>query len=139
LIESWNVEMTVRYLIAPLGMAFLLVAAADLRAEDAAPSPATPVAAPADAAAPTTEPPPTKELFEAGQQLFRNRCARCHGWNMVNLGSISFDLRKFPHDDRARFFHSVTNGKNSMPAWKDILSQQEIESVWAYVRTGGKM
>ncbi len=85
------------------------------------------------------EPPPTKELFDAGKRTFGNRCARCHGWNMVNLGSISFDLRKFPHDDRARFFHSVTNGKNAMPAWKDILSQQEIESVWAYVRTGGKM
>jgi mono/diheme cytochrome c family protein len=130
--------MIVRYFIASLGVALLLASGANLRAEDAA-QPASPAAAPADAAAPTTEPPPTKEVFEAGQQLFRNRCARCHGWNMVNLGSISFDLRKFPHDDRARFFHSVTNGKNAMPAWKDILTQQEIESVWAYVRTGGKM
>jgi len=58
---------------------------------------------------------------------------------MVNLGSISFDLRKFPHDDAVRFFHSVRYGKNAMPVWKDILSEEEVENVWAYVRTGGKM
>ena len=56
---------------------------------------------------------------------------------MVNPGNGSFDLRKFPHDDRTRFFNSVRNGKNSMPPWKDILRPDEIESVWAYVRSGG--
>jgi mono/diheme cytochrome c family protein len=56
---------------------------------------------------------------------------------MVNPGNGSFDLRKFPHDDRTRFFNSVRNGKNSMPPWKDILRPEEIEAVWAYVRTGG--
>ena len=93
--------------------------------------------APASAAA--EEPPPTQAQFDAGKQLFSNRCARCHGWNMVNLGSFSFDLRKFPHNDRARFFNSVMNGKNAMPVWKDVLTKEDIENVWAYVRTGGKM
>ena len=85
------------------------------------------------------EPPPSKELFEAGKRTFGNRCARCHGWNMVNLGSIAFDLRKFPHEDRVRFMTSVHNGKNAMPAWKGVLSEDEIEGVWAYVRMGGQM
>jgi mono/diheme cytochrome c family protein len=58
---------------------------------------------------------------------------------MVNLGSISFDLRKFPPDDAVRFFHSVRYGKNAMPVWKEILSTEDIAAVWAYVRTGGKM
>ncbi len=56
---------------------------------------------------------------------------------MVNPGNISFDLRKFPHNDRARFFNSVRNGKNAMPPWKDVLHPDEIEALWAYVRTGG--
>jgi mono/diheme cytochrome c family protein len=97
------------------------------RADDAAP------------AAGGVEAPPTQALFDAGKRTFGNRCARCHGWNMVNLGSISFDLRKFPPNDRARFMNSVHNGKNAMPAWKGILTEDEIEGVWAYVRTGGKM
>jgi mono/diheme cytochrome c family protein len=84
------------------------------------------------------EPPPTPAEFAKGEALFASICAHCHGPQMVNPGNASFDLRKFPHDDRARFFNSVENGKNSMPPWKDILRGDEIEAVWAYVRTGGK-
>jgi mono/diheme cytochrome c family protein len=29
------------------------------------------------------------------------------------------------------------NGKNSMPPWRDVLKPDEIEAIWAYVRTGG--
>lgn len=86
-----------------------------------------------------TEPPPSRQMFDDGQQVYRDNCSRCHGWDMQNLGSYSFDLRKFPHNDRQRFFHSVLNGKNSMPAWKGILTDKEIEEVWAYVRMGGHM
>lgn len=83
------------------------------------------------------EPPPSPEEFAKGAELFANICSHCHGPNMVNPGTISFDLRKFPHNDRARFFNSVRNGKNAMPPWKDILHPDEIEAIWAYVRTGG--
>jgi len=84
------------------------------------------------------EPPPTPQQFAKGEALFESICSHCHGPHMVNPGNISFDLRKFPHDDRARFFNSVRNGKNSMPPWKDILKPDEIEAIWAYVRSGGK-
>jgi mono/diheme cytochrome c family protein len=83
------------------------------------------------------EAPPSPEQFDAGADLFRHICSHCHGPRMVNPGNGSFDLRKFPHDDRARFFNSVRNGKNSMPPWKDVLHPDEIEAVWAYIRTGG--
>jgi mono/diheme cytochrome c family protein len=84
------------------------------------------------------EAPPTKAEFAKGEALFDQICSHCHGPHMVNPGDVSFDLRKFPHDDRARFFNSVRNGKDGMPPWKDILKPDEIEAVWAYVRTGGK-
>ena len=83
------------------------------------------------------EPPPSPEQFDKGAQLFAQICSHCHGPHMVNPGNASFDLRKFPHDDRERFFNSVRNGKKAMPPWKDILHPDEIEAVWAYVRTGG--
>jgi mono/diheme cytochrome c family protein len=84
------------------------------------------------------EPQPTPAEFAKGEALYDSICSHCHGPHMVNPGNASFDLRKFPHDDRARFFHSVRNGKNSMPPWKDVLKPDEIEALWAYVRTGGK-
>jgi mono/diheme cytochrome c family protein len=109
-----------------------------VRADDAAPGKLPPENV---LSAPTgkEEPKPTQAQFDEGKRIFQNRCARCHGWNMVNLGSIAFDLRQFPHDDRVRFFHSVTYGKKAMPTWKDILTQEDIANIWAYVRTGGQM
>jgi mono/diheme cytochrome c family protein len=50
----------------------------------------------------------------------------------------AFDLRTFPHDQHSRFVNSVTNGKNSMPAWGGVLKQEEIEALWAYVVAGEK-
>ncbi|HET7880350.1 MAG TPA: cytochrome c [Acetobacteraceae bacterium] len=82
--------------------------------------------------------PPTRAQFEEGSQLFAQICSHCHGPKMVNPGTVSFDLRKFPHDDAARFFNSVRNGKNNMPPWRDVLKPNEIEAIWAYVRTGGE-
>ncbi len=83
------------------------------------------------------EPSPTPAQFDKGSELFASICSHCHGPHMVNPGNVSFDLRKFPHDQRARFFNSVENGKNAMPPWKDVLHPDEIEALWAYVETGG--
>ncbi|MGH8765873.1 MAG: c-type cytochrome, partial [Burkholderiales bacterium] len=66
-------------------------------------------------------------------------CSHCHGFNMVNPGTITFDLRQFPRNDKARFLNSVGKGKNGrMPPWGSVLSAQEIDQIWAYVLTGGK-
>jgi mono/diheme cytochrome c family protein len=81
---------------------------------------------------------PSPDLVSQGKDLYTQLCSHCHGIRMVNPGNSSFDLRKFPHADRARFFNSVTHGKNTMPAWGDMLKPDEIEALWAYVRTGGK-
>lgn len=71
-----------------------------------------------------------------GRELFGAYCAHCHGANMVNPGNSSFDLRTFPLDDKERFVNSVTHGKNAMPAWGDILSRDEIDALWEYVKHG---
>lgn len=79
-------------------------------------------------------------LAHKGKQLYVTNCVHCHGINMVTPGTVAFDLREFPHDDHARFVNSVTHGKNNrMPAWGDLLKSDEIEALWAYVLTGGKI
>jgi mono/diheme cytochrome c family protein len=78
------------------------------------------------------------EMAEKGKALYAHHCSHCHGFNMVNSGSIAYDLRQFPHTDKARFVRSVTEGKNGrMPQWGDLLKPQEIDEIWAYVMTGG--
>lgn len=74
-----------------------------------------------------------------GKAMYAHNCSHCHGFNMVNPGTVAYDLRQFPHDDKARFAHSVAEGKNGrMPPWGDLLSREDIDDLWAYVKTGGK-
>ncbi len=80
---------------------------------------------------------PSPELAAQGKTLYRQFCSNCHGVNMVNAGTSSYDLRKFPQDDKARFVNSVVHGKKAMPPWGDIVMPDEIEAIWAYVLTGG--
>ena len=70
---------------------------------------------------------------DLGKAIFAEHCSHCHGFNMVNAGTITPDLRKFP-DDRQRFFDTVKHGKNNrMPPWGDILSDDDIANLWAYI------
>jgi mono/diheme cytochrome c family protein len=48
----------------------------------------------------------------------------------------SFDLRKFPRDQRERFVTSVVKGKKAMPPWGDLLSTDDIDALWAYLVAG---
>ena len=77
--------------------------------------------------------------IERGHAQFERTCAQCHGRNMVNSGTTSYDLRRFPLDDAQRFFTSVTNGKGNMPSFREALTEDQIRLLWAYVGSrGGK-
>lgn len=97
-------------------------------------------AASASAMADDDDAPPTftSEQIAAGAKLFKNNCAVCHGERMVDPGGGFFDLRTFPPAQRSRFMNSVSNGKNSMPPWKSVLSQEQIGNLFAYVVAGEK-
>jgi mono/diheme cytochrome c family protein len=104
----------------------------------ALPTPSLPARAQQAANAPV-DPPTSPDAVERGKQSFALHCSHCHGMNMVTAGNVTYDLRQFPHDQRERFFESVTNGRdNRMPPWGDVLSQEEIGDIWSYVKTGGK-
>jgi mono/diheme cytochrome c family protein len=70
---------------------------------------------------------------DLGKAIFAEKCSHCHGPNMVNSGTITPDLRRFP-DDNPRFVATVKQGKNNrMPPWGDILNDDDIANLWAYV------
>lgn len=98
---------------------------------------------PAPAEAPPVVIPPavpfTAEAVDKGRDQFHRTCAQCHGRNMINSGTTVYDLRKFPTEQRERFFTSVTNGKGNMPSFRGALEPETIELLWSYVATrGGK-
>ncbi len=71
--------------------------------------------------------------IDLGKAIFAEKCSHCHGPNMVNAGTITPDLRRFP-DDRQRFVNTVKHGKNNrMTPWGDVLGDDDIADLWAYV------
>ena len=75
----------------------------------------------------------TQAQIDQGKATYARNCSHCHGPNMVNSGAITPDLRAFP-DDQTRFVFTVKQGKNNrMPPWGDILSDDEITDLWAYI------
>lgn len=76
--------------------------------------------------------------IDQGKATFAAKCSHCHGPNMVNSGTITPDLRRFP-DDKIRFVNTVKLGKNNrMPPWADVLNDEEIADLWAYVSSQRK-
>ena len=71
--------------------------------------------------------------IEAGGQVYEQHCASCHGEQLRSPGAMP-DLRDVP-DDRTRFDKVVLEGRNQMPAWEGIVSPQELDQLWAYVRS----
>jgi mono/diheme cytochrome c family protein len=115
--------MKIFVLLAAVG----LLSAAPCFADDSAPSPA-----------PAAAEGPDLELAAKGKALYAEHCSHCHGFNMVNPGNYSYNLREFPHGSKDRFVNSVLNGKNGrMPPWRDAIGMDEIDAIWAYVLTGG--
>jgi mono/diheme cytochrome c family protein len=79
------------------------------------------------------------ERVQRGTALYAQHCSHCHGFGMVNAGNVVPDLREFPKDNKQRFVDTVAHGKNNrMPPWGDVLSPEEIDELWAYIRTNGK-
>jgi mono/diheme cytochrome c family protein len=126
-------KITVRtFVVVFAAIPMLIVSGARLAAEEAAnqKNAVVDIAAAAGSLDPAAK---GKELYH------RMPCVRCHGGDCVQNSSAAFDLRTFPHDDKARFVNSVTKGKNNrMPPWGDVLTTEEIDQLWAYVQSVGK-
>jgi mono/diheme cytochrome c family protein len=79
-----------------------------------------------------------QDKVDHGKAIYAERCSHCHGPGMLNPGTITPDLRRFPND-RNRFVSTVKLGKNNkMPPWGDLLGDEEIASLWAYISSQRK-
>ncbi|WP_392532679.1 cytochrome c6 PetJ [Nostoc sp. C117] len=72
-----------------------------------------------------------------GEQIFSNYCAGCHmnGGNIVRRGKNlqKQALNKYGMNSIEAVISIVTNGKSNMSAYKDRLSEQQIQHVATYV------
>jgi cytochrome c6 len=81
---------------------------------------------------------------QTGQTLFNRNCATCHSQNgtptAVGKSLNAPDLASAPvqNQTNAQLQQIIGNGKGNMPAFKDKLSQTEIDSLVAYVHTLSK-
>lgn len=93
----------------------------------------------------------TPEKLRRGAAVFDQHCASCHGWSGQGGGPEGFFLVPAPADlawlagapkDRSQpyIYWSVAEGgkrfDSEMPAFKRILSEQDIWAVTAYLRAG---
>jgi mono/diheme cytochrome c family protein len=76
---------------------------------------------------------PDKAKAARGEGVYNDYCFTCHGENLVSSGQ-TFDLRRLKATDRARFENSVLNGKNQMPPWKGVVTDEQIDQLWHYIR-----
>jgi mono/diheme cytochrome c family protein len=80
------------------------------------------------------EPPPDRAKIEAGETVYSTYCAPCHGDQLVSTGQFP-NLRRLTPADRAKFDSTVRDGRNQMPPWRGVVSDEQIDQIWAYVRS----
>ena len=75
-----------------------------------------------------------KTLALSGKEIFEEKCSRCHGNDgKLGLGGAKdLSVIQLPH---AGIVEIITNGKNTMAAYKEVLSAEQIEAVASYIET----
>jgi mono/diheme cytochrome c family protein len=73
-------------------------------------------------------------VADKGARVYDKYCATCHGDDLENNSGVAFDLRRLKADEHPRFVNSVLHGKKVMPAWQGVLTSEQIEELWAYIR-----
>lgn len=73
------------------------------------------------------------DKLKHGESVYTAYCMSCHGKGGTN-GAGGIDLTVSQMDEAAKT-ERVKNGQSSMPGFKDVLSEQEITAVVAYVQS----
>ncbi len=75
----------------------------------------------------------------SGSKIYRTYCAQCHGANgkSVMAGAPDFDRPGSLLKSDGSLLTRIQSGKNACPAYRGILSEQQIFEVIAFIRTLG--
>lgn len=67
-----------------------------------------------------------------GEKIFKTYCVTCHGiaGDMGANGAFNLQTSRLPLEER---IHVITNGRNTMTPFKDLLNEQKIRAVAQYV------
>lgn len=70
----------------------------------------------------------------SGKEIFEQKCTLCHGADgkLGMSGSKDLSVTQLPH---AGIVEIITNGKNTMAAYKEALTAEQIEAVASYIET----
>jgi uncharacterized membrane protein SirB2 len=76
---------------------------------------------------------PNYDIVKHGESIYTAYCQSCHGKGGVNgIGGTDLTLSQLAHDAKVE---RVKIGSGSMSGFKDVLNEQEINAVVAYVET----
>lgn len=80
--------------------------------------------------------PPEEELINQGEEIFAANCAICHQPNGQGTSDYpALDGNEFvTAEDPAPVIETVLYGRGQMPAFQDVLSEQQIAAVISYIR-----
>jgi mono/diheme cytochrome c family protein len=81
-----------------------------------------------------TSPAAAQDAAAIGEEVYEQHCQSCHGEKLRSAGAIP-DLRDLGENERAKFDTMVMEGRGQMPAWQGIVSPQELDQLWAYIRS----
>jgi mono/diheme cytochrome c family protein len=92
--------------------------------------------------------PSNPENLAAGEQLFSDNCVLCHGDKGMGDGPGAKTIKVKPanftdpkvqaSETDGALFWKMGNGRGPMPAWKDILTDEERWKLVNYIRKLGK-
>lgn len=80
------------------------------------------------------------ETVSSGKEIYNGTCAHCHGPDAVQ-SERRIDLRLLNHrygdDMRTKFWTTVLEGRpaKGMPAWKEVYTDDQFESIYAFLLT----
>jgi quinohemoprotein ethanol dehydrogenase len=75
-----------------------------------------------------------RAMVEAGEQLYEEHCASCHGEKLRSTGAMP-DLREQRADARPRFDQVMMSGKGQMPSFQGVIGREQFDQLWAYIRS----
>lgn len=85
--------------------------------------------------------PDTAQVRAAGQALFNERCVACHGSRGMGDGPAATSLPYKPANLRlldnkleGLIAMRIARGGNGMPAWQDVLSEEQIWQLTRYIK-----
>jgi mono/diheme cytochrome c family protein len=89
----------------------------------------------------------TPDAIVRGQELARVNCAACHGSTGHGDGPVAgyfspvrpvdFASQRVRNRTDGQLFWIITNGLGNMPAFRDLLSEQDLWTVVLFVRSAG--